>query len=236
MVRNRNGYWMSPKFFAMAATDSGTDTGTGNSLGVNVTDGGAGSGGTETTTGAADIGDDAGDDDQNGGDANAEIAKLRAEVAKQKKAIDDATKEAANYKRELRKKQSAEEIAAEEKKTQDEATKLELENLRKEVAMAKTVKTVMSRLGTDETASAKIAEYLYGSEDAEAALTEISKAWTAKEKALKLEYGRVPPPGAGGANGEDQEMAAAIKFAKEMGQRKAQNTASVREQLGGLVR
>lgn len=224
MFKNRNGYWMSPEWFVMYAPDDGT--------------GGGADSGAENSEAA-----ESGANEANNGDsenvedfASEEIARLKAELAKQKASLDKATKEAGDAKKALRAKQSAEEIAAEEKKTQDEATKLELENLRKEVAMAKTVKTVMSRLGTDEAASTKIAEYMYGAEDAEAVLTEIAKAWTAREKALKLEYGRVPPPGAGGANGEDTEMANAIRFAKEMGQRKAQNAASVREQLGGLVR
>ena len=52
---------------------------------------------------------------------NAELAKLRAEMAKQKAALDKATKEAGDYKKQLRAKQSAEEIAAEEAKVQQEA-------------------------------------------------------------------------------------------------------------------
>ena len=42
----------------------------------------------------------------------AELAKLRAEMAKQKAALDKVTKEAGDYKKQLRAKQSAEEIAA----------------------------------------------------------------------------------------------------------------------------
>lgn len=165
-----------------------------------------------------------------------EIAKLKADLAKQKEAINKATKEAADYKRQLRAKQSAEEIAAEEKKAADEATQKEIEELRREVARAKTVKNVMSRLGTDEEVSGKIAEYLYGAEDADAALTELQRAWAAKEKALRLEYGKVPAPGAGGANGEDAEMQKAINLAKEMGRERAASGKSIKERLGGYVR
>lgn len=234
MSRNRNGYWMSPKWFALFKPDDGAGNGG--------TDAGSGSGGTDGA------GDGAGSEDAGGredgqnqsasgeDEAQAEIARLKAELAKQKNAIDKATKEAAGYKRELRSKQSAEEIAAEEKKAQDEATRQELDALRREVALAKTVKNVMGRLGTDENVSTKIAEYLYGAEDAEAVLDEISKAWTAREKAIRLEYGKVTGPGAGGANGEDAETAAAIKLAKEIGQERARSTDSVREQLKGLIR
>lgn len=165
-----------------------------------------------------------------------EIAKLKADLAKQKEAINKATKEAAEYKRALRAKQSAEEIAAEEKKAADEATQKEIEELRREVARAKTVKNVMSRLGTDEEVSGKIAEYLYGAEDIENALIELQRAWAAKEKALRLEYGKVPAPGAGGANGEDAEMQKAIKLARDMGRERAESGKSLKERLGGYIR
>ena len=167
---------------------------------------------------------------------NEEIAKLRAELVKQKEAINKATKEAADYKRALRAKQSEEEIAAEEKKASDEAIEKELLALRKEVAQAKTVKTVMGKLGTDEEVSGKIAEYLYGAEDPDAALTEIQRAWAAKEKAIRLEFGKIPAPSAGGANGEDPEKAKAINLAKEIGRERAVSGKSLRDSLGGYVR
>ena len=167
---------------------------------------------------------------------NEEIAKLKLELAKQKEAINKATKEAADYKRALRAKQSEEEIAAEEKKARDEATQKEIEELRKEVARTKTVKTVMGKLGTDEEVSGKIAEYLYGAEDADAALTEIQRYIAAREKALRLEFGKIPAPGAGGANGEDAEAQKAIKLAQELGRERAASGKSVKESLGGYVR
>lgn len=241
MLRNRNGYWMDPRFFC--APDGGTGgggagTGAGDGAGGGTGAGEAGAAGAAMAGGNGDggTGKDGDGGEQDDDDSSAEIARLKAELAKQKKAIDDATKEAAKYKRELRSKLSAEEVAAEEQKAQDEARKKELEDLRKEVAMAKTVKTVMSRLGTDENVSTKIAESMYGAEDAESVLDEIAKAWIAKEKAIRAEFGKVPPPGAGGAGAEDAETQKAIQFAKEMGQRKAKNTASVREQLHGLIR
>ena len=172
--------------------------------------------------------------DENSG--NEEVAKLKLELAKQKEAINKATKEAADYKRQLRAKQTAEEIAAEEKKAQDEAQAKEIEELRREVARAKTVKNVMAKLGTDEEVSGKISEYLYGAEDIENALTEIQRAWTAKEKALRLEYGKVPAPGAGGANGEDAETQKAIELAKKIGRERAMSAKSLKDTLGGYIR
>lgn len=187
--------------------------------------------GTENTNGAQEIETT---EQDNGG--NDEIAKLRVELARQKEAINKATKEAADYKRQLRAKQSAEEIAAEEKKAADEAAKKEIEELRREVARAKTVKTVMSKLGTDEEVSGKIAEYLYGAEDADAALTEMQRAWEKREKALRLEFGKIPAPGAGGANGEDAERQKAINLAKEIGRERAMSGQSLRDSLGAYIR
>lgn len=131
---------------------------------------------------------------------NTELAKLRAELAKQKAALDKATKEAAESKRALRAKQSAEEAAAEEAKEAAEARDKELAELRKRFAVAETSKKVMGFVGDEQTATT-VAEYLYGAEDVDAALTAIAKAWTAKEKALRLEYGKIPAPGVGAGEG-----------------------------------
>lgn len=133
-------------------------------------------------------------------DESAELAKLRADLAKQKAAMDKATKEAADYKRQLRQKQSAEEIAAEEKKAQDEARDKELAELRKRFAVAETSKSIM-KFVTDEAVASQIAEDLYGASDADAAIAAIQKAWTAKEKALRLEFGKIPAPGTGSGDG-----------------------------------
>lgn len=230
MFRNRNGYWMSPKWFALFAPDGGDGNGAEAGTGTDA------SGAEDAGADGADAGDGGNGDEGAKDDSAAEIARLKAELAKQKKAIDDATKEAAKYKRDLRAKQSAEEIAAEEKKALDEQTKQEIEDLRREVAKTKAVKAVMAKLGTDEDVSGKVAEYLYGAEDIDAALTEIQRAWSAKEKALKLEYGRVPPPGAGGANGEDAETQKALELAKTLGQSRAANNKSIKDGLSGYIR
>ena len=226
MYRNRNGYWMSPKFFMLFAPDDGGSAGA--DAGTDGGDNGSDNGG--------DDGDAGADDDGNGEDLAGELARAKADLLKYKAAIDKATKEASDAKKALRAKQSAEEIAAEEKKAEAEKAAQEIEELRREVARTKAVKSVMSKLGTDEETSGKVAEYLYGAEDVDAALTEIQRAWTAREKALKLEYGKVPPPGAGGANGEDEETVRAIKLAKELGQERARSSESVQSQLKGLIR
>lgn len=131
---------------------------------------------------------------------NAEIARLRAEMARQKAALDKATKEAGDYKKQLRAKQTAEEAAAETEKEHREAIEKELAELRKEKAVANTSKRVMSFVG-DETIATNIAEALYGADDVDLAIDIINKAWIAKEKALRVEYGKIPAPGVGSMDG-----------------------------------
>jgi len=144
---------------------------------------------------------------------SAEIARLKAEMAKQKAALDKATKEASESKKALRAKQTAEEAAAEEAKAQQDAMRQELETLRKERTVAATTAKVIPLVGNNE-AAGKIASYLYGAEDAEAALDELQRAWTAKEKALKLEYSKIPAPAAGGSTGPTvtREQLDAMKY------------------------
>lgn len=146
-----------------------------------------------------------------------ELAKLKAELAKQKAALDKATKEAAESKRALRAKQSAEEVAAEEAKALQEAMQEELKQLRKEKAVGLITAKIMGFIG-DNDASTEIAEFLYGAEDADAALTAIQKAWTAKEKALRLEYGKIPAPGVGSGDGPTvtKEQLDAMKFVERV--------------------
>lgn len=166
----------------------------------------------------------------------AELEKLRADLAKQKKALDEATSEAGKYRKELRAKQTAEEIAAEEKKAADEKAAQELEELRREVAKTKTVKSVMGKLGTDEDLSGKIAEALYGAEDIDNAMLLIQKAWAAREKALRLEYGKITGPGAGSGDGEDSAEQKAIDLAKKLGRERADSNKSVAAGLQGYIR
>lgn len=244
-MKSQNGHEISERFLMRLNLQQFADPGdpdAGNNVGGEDSSAGTGAAGN-----AADGGEGGnqlqGNEGETGGNLAEELERMRGELEKYKKAIDKATKEAADNKRALkekeqalRSKQTAEEIAAEEKKAQDEQTAKEIDELRREVARTKAVKSVMSKLGTDEETSGKIAEYLYGAEDVDNALMEIQRAWTAREKALKLEYGKVPPPGAGGANGEDKETQEALRIAKELGQRKAQSAASVRDQLKGLVR
>ena len=142
-----------------------------------------------------------------------ELAKIRAEMAKLKAANDKLSKENAEKTKAIRAKQTAEEAAAEEAKATQEAMMAELEQLRKEKAVASMTAKIMP-LVTDNAVAAQVAEYLYGAEDVDAALVAIQKAWTAKEKALRLEFGKIPAPGAGGTDGPTltREQLDAMKY------------------------
>lgn len=133
-------------------------------------------------------------------DESAETAKLRAELAKLKIAFDKAAKDAGDAKKALRAKQTAEEAAAEEVKTRQEEMEKELAELKKEKAVANASKRVFTFV-RDEKSANSIAEALYGAADVDLAVDEIAKAWIAREKALKAEYGKVPPPGVGSQDG-----------------------------------
>ena len=221
--------------FALYAPDDGGGAGGAGSDSAGGVGGDAGAG---DDTGAGNQGDAGSQNGQGGDDAKtllAQIEQMKADMAKQKAALDKATKEAGDARKALKAKMTQEEIDAANKKEAEEAAANRLAELEREVARAKSTKSVMAKLGVDEESAGKIAECLAGCDDVDNALLLIQKQWEAKEKALKLEYGKIPGPGAGGST-EDKEMQEAINLAKELGQRKAHNTSSVREQLKGLVR
>ncbi len=221
MFKNRNGYWMSPGFAAMFAPDGGDGAGgDGTPAGDVAPAGGEASGDSEN--GAGKGGED-GKSGENSAEAlNAEIARLKAEMAKQKAAMDKATKEAGDAKKALKQKMTQEEIDAAAKQEAEEKAAKELDELRREVAKGKTVKTVMGKLGLDEDAAGNLADHLYGAADIDNALLEIQKAWQAKEAALRKEFWKITGPGAGADSNSPE--AQAIRRAADIGKaRNAQN-------------
>lgn len=191
----------------------------------------------ESTGTSAEPASPAGETKPEGGgeDLAAKIKQMEADMAKQKAALDKATSEAAQYKKELRTKQTQEEIDAANKKEAEEKAAQHVAELEREVSRIKATKSVMSNLGVDEATAGNIAESLVGCENVENALLLIKQAWDAKEKALRVEFGKVPPPGAGGGS-EDREKQEALKLAKELGQQKAGRGNSIRSQLQSFIR
>ena len=215
-------------------------------------DDGGGAGG-DGGTGA----DEAGNDGNGAGNGNVDgdgkgasqktleqqLEQLKADLAKQKNALDKATSEANNYKKALREKDAelktkltAEEIAAKEKEEADRKAAERLQELEKEVAKAKSTKSVMSNLNLDEATAEKVAESLVGCENPENALLLLKQAWDAREKALRIEFGKIPGPGAGGSSKEDEEEKAAIELGRRLGKERAEANKSVTEGLKGYIR
>lgn len=242
MLKNRNGYWMTPEFCALFAPDDGAGTGgDGGATGADGT-GDSGNGDGNGNDGADGAGNGGAGDGTDGGDLASQLEALKAELARQKAAVDKATHEASDYKKamneakkQLTAKMTQAEIDEANKKEAEEKQAARLAELEKEVAKTKTSKSIMAKLGVNEEEAGKIAEYMIGCEDIDNALLLIQKTWEAKEKALRLEFGKIPGPGAGGGS-EDKEMQEALALAKELGERKAGVNSSVRDQLKGLVR
>ena len=193
---------------------------------------------------AAGTGGTGGNDPAAGGNGQNENAKaleaqleqLKADLAKQKEALNKATKEAGDYRKQLQAKMTQEEIDAQNKKAAEEKAAEELEELRKKVAKAENTKSVMSKLGLKEEDAGAIAESMVGCENIENALLLIQKAWTAKEKALRLEFGKIPGPGAGGSSEEDAEEKAALEMARRLGKERGEQNKSVTEGIKGYIR
>ena len=184
-----------------------------------------------------------GADDKGGNDPAAQLEQLKADMAKMKSALDKATHEASENKKalneannKLKAKMTQEEIDAAQKKEAEEKAAAHLAELEKKVAKAENTKSVMAKLAVDENTAGDIAESLNGCENVENVLLLIQKAWTEKEKALKLEYGKLPGPGTGGSNEEDAERNAAIEKAKQLGKARAESNKSVTEGLKGYIR
>lgn len=200
-------------------------------------------GGDDPNKGGAGGEGGSGGEENKGSDLASQLEQLRADLAKQKAALDKATSEASSYKKalkekdaELKTKMTAEEIAAKEKEEADRKQAERLQELEKEVAKAKSTKSVMSNLSVDEGTADKIAESLAGCENIENALLLIKQAWDAREKALRQEFGKIPAPGAGGNGGEDDELKAAIELGTRLGKERAENNKSVAEGLKGYIR
>lgn len=160
-----------------------------------------------------------------------QLKKLQEELVKEKNKSDTFAKEAAENRKALRATKSAEEQRAEEEKERQEAIEAELKSLRKQSAMANISKKVLTFVG-DEEVSNTVAEYLYGAEDIDAAITAINKAWVAKEKKLRMEYGKIPAPG---KSAEEEKREKNIEMAKAIGQRKANAIQSTKDGLSKFM-
>ena len=236
MVRNRNGYWMSPKFMfdpdESGEAGGGIGGGTGAPAGADSTDAGNDATGAQNDTGNAP--DNSKGNNESTETDSAEIARLKAEIAKQKAALDKATREAGDARKALKAKMTQEEIDAQAKQEAAEKAAQEVEELRKQVAKVNTVKNVMGKLGLDEDTAGNLADALYGAADIENALLNIQKAWNAREAALKKEYGKITGPGAGADSNSPE--AQAVRRAADIGKARNAQNEQAQKALGAYMR
>lgn len=171
------------------------------------------------------------EEDLNNSDIQKQLKKLKDELVKEKNKSDSFASEIAKYKKTIRATQSAEEQRAEEEKERQEAMAKELAELKKQSAMANISKKVLTFVG-DEEVSNTVAEYLYGAEDVDAAITAINKAWTVREKKLRMEFGKIPAPG---KSAEEEKREKNIEMARQIGQRKATAIQSTKDGLSKFM-
>lgn len=130
-----------------------------------------------------------------------QLAQMRVENAKMKKAMDKAASEAANYKKQLREKQSAEEIALQEKAEKDAEREEAYQKLLKENTVTKYEKNFLA-LGYSEELAAKAANAQYDGDTDE--LFKIQQEYqSALLKQKEAEWAKSRPnPQAGNGEGE----------------------------------
>ena len=80
--------------------------------------------------------------------AEEQLAQLKVEIAKQKRAMDKAMSETASYKKQLREKLSADEVALQEKAEKEAQLQEEFESLKRENTITKYEKNFLA-LGYD---------------------------------------------------------------------------------------
>lgn len=158
-----------------------------------------------------------------------EVPDSSAEIARMKAALDKATSEAADYKKQLKGKMSEDEAAAAER----EAKWAEMEAKLKELETEKTISTYkasyLAMPGFDEKLAEDTAKALAAG-DMEKVFANQQKANAAYEKKLRADLVKKDPK-PDGAGGDDQEKDAAVEFAKKLGKQRADALKSANEGL-----
>lgn len=158
-----------------------------------------------------------------------ELPDSSAELAKMKSALDKATSEAADYKKQLKGKMSEDEAAAAER----EAKWAEMEAKLKELETEKTISTYkasyLAMPGFDEKLAEDTAKALAAG-DMEKVFANQQKANAAYEKKLRADLVKKDPK-PDGAGGDDQEKDTAVEFAKKLGKQRADALKSANEGL-----
>lgn len=158
-----------------------------------------------------------------------DIPDSSAEIARMKSALDKATSEAADYKKQLKGKLTEDEAAAAER----EAKWAEMEAKLKELETEKTISTYkasyLAMPGFDEKLAEDTAKAL-AEGDMKAVFANQQKANAAYEKKLRAEMVKQDPK-PDGAGGDDQKKDTAVEFAKKLGKQRADALKSANEGL-----
>ena len=152
-----------------------------------------------------------------------------AELARMKSALDKATSEAADYKKQLKGKLTEDEAAAAER----EAKWAEMEAKLKELETEKTISTYkasyLAMPGFDEKLAEDTAKAL-AEGDMKTVFANQQKASAAYEKKLRAEMVKQDPK-PDGAGGDDQKKDTAVEFARNLGKQRADALKSANEGL-----
>ena len=152
-----------------------------------------------------------------------------AELARMKSALDKATSEAADYKKQLKGKLTEDEAAAAER----EAKWAEMEAKLKELETEKTISTYkasyLAMPGFDEKLAEDTAKAL-AEGDMKTVFANQQKASAAYEKKLRAEMVKQDPK-PDGAGGDDQKKDTAVEFARSLGKQRADALKSANEGL-----
>ena len=152
-----------------------------------------------------------------------------AELARMKSALDKATSEAADYKKQLKGKLTEDEAAAAER----DAKWAEMEAKLKELETEKTISTYkasyLAMPGFDEKLAEDTAKAL-AEGDMKTVFANQQKANAAHEKKLRAEMVKQDPK-PDGAGGDDQKKDTAVEFARNLGKQRADALKSANEGL-----
>lgn len=185
-------------------------------------DAGAGGGAGDGETGADDISNGDGDIPSRE-ELVAQLAAERARSAKLQNVADKASSEAANSKKQLREKMTADEIAKAEDKAEREALIAEVKQLRKESRDSKYSKRYMG-IGMDEAAATEMAELTGEIADVDKFFSALDKFVKAAAKKASEDYVQTLIKNGGSINagsGDADKESEAVRIAKESAARRA---------------
>ena len=158
-----------------------------------------------------------------------DIPDSSAELARMKSALDKATSEAADYKKQLKGKLTEDEAAAAEREAKWAEMEAKLQQLQEEKTISTYKASYLAMTGFDEKLAEDTAKALAAG-DMEKVFANQQKANAAYEKKLRAELVKKDPK-PDGAGGEDEQKDSAVEYAKMLGKQRADALKSANEGL-----